>query len=216
MSDALTKDNAVDRLREIFPHGHPAFLPTTLREIQLHSDKNHDYAKGGSPLGNFERVSAILALYPKLQLSDMRVVALVYALKQVDAVLWGLSEGIEHKVEGLNDRLQDISVYSKIVMCMNLGLPTPERLPVVPVAAPPVQASPQSLLYGEWPWPGRSPLDPAEQDHEPRVPEQCGEVKPGELPVTCGRPKGHDGDHVAFLSDGNICGRWQQEPQAVS
>jgi hypothetical protein len=89
-----------------------------LRELELHSEKNHDYAKGGSPLGNFERVSSILALYPKLSLSDQRVVALVYALKQLDAVLWGLSEDIEHKVEGLTERLQDISVYSKIVMCM--------------------------------------------------------------------------------------------------
>jgi hypothetical protein len=64
-------------------------------------------------------VSAILALYPKLKLSDPRVVALVYALKQVDAVLWGLSEDIDHQVEGLDGRLQDIAVYAKIVMCMN-------------------------------------------------------------------------------------------------
>jgi hypothetical protein len=110
---------AAELLRAEFPHGHPSFLPITVREIELHSAKNHDYAKGGSPLGNFERVSAILALYPKLQLSDMRVVALVYALKQLDAVLWGLNSDIQHKVEGLNSRLQDISVYSKIVMCMN-------------------------------------------------------------------------------------------------
>jgi hypothetical protein len=58
-------------------------------------------------------------LYPNLKLSDRRVVALVYALKQLDAVLWGLNSNIEHKVEGLNSRLQDISVYSKIIMCMN-------------------------------------------------------------------------------------------------
>lgn len=118
----MTPDTVADDLRAIYPHGHPAFLPTTLREIQLHSDKNHDYAKGGKPTGNFDRVAAILGQYPKLKLSDPRVVALVYALKQLDAVLWGLSENITHKVEGLNDRLQDISVYSKIVMCMNQDL----------------------------------------------------------------------------------------------
>lgn len=112
-------NNIYGYLRENFPHGHPAFLPITLKEMQLHSDKNHDYAKGGHPLGNFSRVSSILALYPRLRVSDQRVVALVYALKQLDAVLWGLSEGIEHKVEGLNPRLQDISVYAKLVMCMN-------------------------------------------------------------------------------------------------
>lgn len=127
MSDRTTE--VEERLREVFPHGHPDFLPTTVREMQLHSDKNHDYAAGGSPLGNFERVSAILGLYPNLKLSDQRVVALVYALKQVDAVLWGLNQNIEHKVEGLNSRLQDISVYSKIVMCMNTEAARDKEIP---------------------------------------------------------------------------------------
>lgn len=108
----------IDALRTIFPHGHEDFLPTTVKELELHSLKNHDYAKGGSALGNFERVSAILALYPGLNLADKRVVALTYALKQLDAVLWGIAKGIAHKVEGLNERLQDIAVYAKIVMCM--------------------------------------------------------------------------------------------------
>lgn len=108
-----------DELRTLYPHGHPQFLPITLRELKLHSEKNHDYAKGGPPLGNFTRVAAMLEMYPRLSLSDPRVVALVYALKQLDAVLWGPSEQIEHKVEGLDARLQDISVYAKLVMCMN-------------------------------------------------------------------------------------------------
>lgn len=108
----------VDQLRQEYPYGHPAFLPITMEELQLHSDKNHDYAAGGSPLGNFERVSAILALYPNLKAGDRRVVALIYALKQIDAVLWGINSNIVAKVEGLKGRLQDISVYAKIVMCM--------------------------------------------------------------------------------------------------
>ncbi len=109
-----------EALRNEFPYGHPAFLPITVGELHLHSNKNHDYAAGGSPLGNFDRVANILSLYPNLRLSDRRIVALVYAMKQLDAVLWGLNSNIEHKVEGLNDRLQDISVYAKLVMCMNL------------------------------------------------------------------------------------------------
>lgn len=112
--------DVTDLLREFFPHGHPQFLPITLREMELHSVKNADYAGGGPALGNFDRVSAILALYPDLKLSDRRVVALVYALKQLDAVLWGINSNIVHKVEGLNARLQDISVYAKLVACMNL------------------------------------------------------------------------------------------------
>lgn len=120
-------DHVVETLRAEYPHGHPAFVPLTVAEVELHSEKNHDYAKGGKPTGNFDRVAIILSLYPHLKLSDPRVVALVYALKQVDAVLWGLSENIQHKVEGLNDRLRDISVYSKIVMCMNHELAEIDR-----------------------------------------------------------------------------------------
>lgn len=116
MSDP--KQTAIDALKVAFPHGHPQFLPTTVAELQLHSDKNHDYAAGGKPTGNFDRVAAILALYPGLKLSDPKVVALTYALKQLDAVLWGISNGIKQKVEGLKERLGDISVYSKIVMCI--------------------------------------------------------------------------------------------------
>jgi hypothetical protein len=114
----LSTTSPLDLLRKRYPHGHPNFLPTTLKEIELHNVKNHDYAAGGDPLGNFSRVSAILALYPGLDIADRRVVALVYALKQLDAVLWGLAKKITHKVEGLNARLQDISVYVKLVMCM--------------------------------------------------------------------------------------------------
>jgi hypothetical protein len=121
VSDAAYID-PMAAVKAAYPHGHPDFADVTLKELVLHSNKNHDYAAGGPALGNFERVSTILGLYPGLNLSDQRVVALVYALKQVDAVLWGLSENIVHKVEGLNDRLQDISVYAKLVQCMNRDL----------------------------------------------------------------------------------------------
>ena len=107
----------VAHLRRAYPYGHPDFLPLSLGEVVLHSNKNHDYAKGGPPLGNFDRVAAVLALYPNLKLSDPVVVMLVYLLKQLDAVLWGLSQGIHHKVEGILPRLRDISIYSKIAMC---------------------------------------------------------------------------------------------------
>ena len=107
----------IDQLRTEHPHGHPDFLQLCLDEVALHSNKNHDYAHGGPPLGNFERVAAILALYPNLKMSDPVAVMLTYALKQMDAVLWGLSNAITPKVEGLLPRLGDISVYSKIAMC---------------------------------------------------------------------------------------------------
>lgn len=112
-------DAAIAAIREIYPHGHPSFLPTTVREIELHSNKNHDYASGGDPMGNFNRVAAILGLYPDLKISDPRVVALTYMLKQLDAVLWGLNANITQKVEGIRDRMGDVSVYAKIVMCLD-------------------------------------------------------------------------------------------------
>lgn len=97
--------------------GHPFFYEQLKDEATLHAAKNHDYASGGPPLGNFVRVAAILAPY-KLDLGDPAVVALVYMLKQLDAVLWGLSQGLIHQVEGLHPRLTDISIYAKLVRCL--------------------------------------------------------------------------------------------------
>lgn len=106
-------------LRVVYPNGHKHYLPVVLKQLQLHSDKSGDYAAGGHVFGNFQRVAAILSNYPNLKLSDQRVVALVYALKQIDAVLWGINSNIQHKVEGLASRLDDIAVYTTIVQCMD-------------------------------------------------------------------------------------------------
>ena len=95
-------------------NGHPRFYQLLDEFSKLHSEKNHDYATGGDPLGNFMRVSTILGLYPGLRLSEPLVVALTYAMKQMDATLWMLSNGHEAEVEGIPDRLQDVSVYSAI------------------------------------------------------------------------------------------------------
>lgn len=108
-----------EALRVIYPNGHKQYLPVVLKQLQLHSDKSGDYAAGGHVFGNFQRVAAILSNYPNLKLSDQRVVALVYALKQIDAVLWGINSNITHKVEGLAPRLDDIAVYATIVQCMD-------------------------------------------------------------------------------------------------
>ena len=102
-------------IRHQFPHGHPAFTRRIVNEADLHSKKNFDYASGGNPLGNFLRVSKILQQYPGLQLSDPAVVAAVYMLKQLDAYFWIKSNKIETKSEGIQERLGDVSVYSKII-----------------------------------------------------------------------------------------------------
>lgn len=99
-------------------HGHPKFYEIIEELADLHSRKNHDYASGGDPLGNFRRVAKIFSMYPGLDLSDPTVVALAYAMKQVDATLWMLSNKHKAKVEGTKDRLQDIAVYSMISMIL--------------------------------------------------------------------------------------------------
>jgi len=106
-------------LREAFPHGHVDFNPMTLKEMKLHSEKNYDYAAGGDPLGNFNRVAAILGQYKGLSLSDPTVIAIVYAMKQIDACLWMLSQKREGKIEDVNSRLGDVSVYVKLAMILH-------------------------------------------------------------------------------------------------
>ena len=109
----MTK-RSLKELKELFPHGHPKFIDLTLDELALHNRKNKDYAQGGHPLGNFHRVSTILGLYPGLNLAKPIVVALVYMLKQLDAVLWMLCRGYEGEVEGVDARLADVYVYAKL------------------------------------------------------------------------------------------------------
>jgi hypothetical protein len=98
-------------------YGHPEFAPLLEEMKKLHSDKNHDYAGGGDPLGNFKRVSAFLAQYPDLNLGDPTVVMLVYAMKQLDAALWMLNTNKIAKVEGITPRLKDLLVYAGLAVC---------------------------------------------------------------------------------------------------
>lgn len=118
-ADPVTnRDWLREKVRDLFPNGHPDFIQRCIDEAELHNDKNHDYASGGRPLGNFERVAAILALYPGFPYDTPYGAAIVYAMKQLDAVLWGLAKNVEHKVEGFDPRCQDISVYFKLIPIM--------------------------------------------------------------------------------------------------
>jgi hypothetical protein len=86
-----------------------------VEEARIHSEKNHDYAGGGDPLGNFDRCGEILKLYPGLDFTDPAIVAAHWMLKQFDAYLWMKSQKTEAKAEGRASRLRDISIYSKII-----------------------------------------------------------------------------------------------------
>lgn len=113
----ISEEELTAALRKAHPHGHPEFIPLLVKMSKLHSDKNHDYASGGRPLGNFEREAALFKLYPGLDLGDPVVVALVNMMKQLDAALWGFSAGIKQKIEGPIERLSDVMVYAGIAIC---------------------------------------------------------------------------------------------------
>jgi hypothetical protein len=100
-------------------HGHPRFYELTKAEEILHSEKNKDYAQGGKPTGNFDRVSAILKLYPGFPFATPTGVALVYMLKQLDAALHLLAQHKEGEVENVGTRLGDISIYAKLARLMH-------------------------------------------------------------------------------------------------
>lgn len=104
---------ALTLLEGLYPHGHPDFISLCLEEMELHSKKNHDYAHGGDPLGNFYRVSDTLKSYG-INLPPSAV-AFVYMMKQVDAAGRMLGQGYEGSTEGLDGRLLDVSIYSKLI-----------------------------------------------------------------------------------------------------
>lgn len=95
-------------------YGHPLFTEMTMEELELHASKSKDYTKGGDPLGNFNRVSAIKKLYPGFPWDSPVGVALGYMLKQLDAAFWMISQGYEGEVEDVDTRLRDVHIYTKI------------------------------------------------------------------------------------------------------
>lgn len=100
-------------------HGHPMFYKI-LREIaELHSRKNKDYATMAEPWGNFERVAEIAKRYGLITAGNEREkVAIIYMLKQLDAVLKLVGSGQKGEVEGVPERLRDIAVYAPIIEIM--------------------------------------------------------------------------------------------------
>lgn len=100
-------------------YGHPTFYALLEQLGSLHSRKNHDYAKGGKPLGNFNRVAAMMQLYPGTDWSTPEMVAIVYMLKQFDAYMHMTAQGhISKTGEGKLERIRDICVYSGILFCI--------------------------------------------------------------------------------------------------
>ncbi len=97
--------------------GHPRFYELVKEITDLHDRKNTDYASGTKegPLGNFDRVSVIMKLYPGFDWDSPFGVAMVYMLKQLDAAFTLRSQKRESVTgEPVASRLRDVSVYSLI------------------------------------------------------------------------------------------------------
>jgi hypothetical protein len=86
---------------------------------RLHDAKNLDYAGGcrQGPLGNFDRVSSIVTMYPSSDAwGTPPGIALTYMLKQLDAALVMFTTAKQSVTgEGLRERLRDIATYAIIL-----------------------------------------------------------------------------------------------------
>jgi hypothetical protein len=110
----VNREEIEKQLKEMYPNGHPGFIKLAIDCMELHSQKNGDYAKGGDPLGNFDRVSRIMQIYPGIEWATKVGVALTYRLKQMDCYMNMLAQKYEGQVEGKGKRLEDQYVYAMI------------------------------------------------------------------------------------------------------
>lgn len=111
---------ASDALYLIAPNGHPDFNARMIEAARLHSRKNADYSGEEGPLGNFERVARVLEIYPIFSSpKHLRAkVAIMYILKQFDAVMNSLAEGRDLETESISGRIDDMAVYWPIIRIM--------------------------------------------------------------------------------------------------
>ena len=108
----LYKSNVIS-LEKKKRFGHPRFYEIIEELADLHDRKNRDYATPENPLSNFTRVAKMCKQWNLVTEGYEPVkVALIYALKQVDAALKLLGSGKKGGVEGIPDRLRDIAVYA--------------------------------------------------------------------------------------------------------
>lgn len=110
----MSKEENLEKIREMFPHGHPDFYRIMFDLMDLHNRKNHDYASDEKPLSNFDRVGELCDKYNvwAWEVPSSVKVAVIYKLKQFDAFMNLLQENKESLVEGVPERLGDIAVYS--------------------------------------------------------------------------------------------------------
>ena len=90
-------------------YGDPRFYELLAEIAQLHSDKNHDYARQSEPLSNFRRAAA-------LGVEPWR--GILVRMSDKWSRIEELSNGKNPKNESLRDSLLDNAVYS--LLCIVL------------------------------------------------------------------------------------------------
>lgn len=86
--------------------------------MELHDKKNRNYAGGGSPLGNFQRVASIMSNYPNIPHGNPASALVGMVLKQIDNVLWAMNTGRFYSEASIDEHLADIAVYMVILRCI--------------------------------------------------------------------------------------------------
>ena len=99
-------------------HGHPRFKEIVEEIVQLHSEKNRQYATKETPLGNFYRTGNIIKKMLKPGILPELASCLSFMSKQVDGVYEIVGEGKQNTIESLHDKLRDITVYSILAMIL--------------------------------------------------------------------------------------------------
>ena len=126
-------DENLERILEMFPHGHRDFYKIMFDLMDLHNRKNHDYASDENPLSNFDRVGELCDKYGiwEWECSSALKVAAVYMLKQFDAFMNLMQTNKSALVEGVPERLKDVAVYSVLEMILfDEQLPKPEYIEI--------------------------------------------------------------------------------------
>lgn len=99
-------------------YGHPKFKTIVEELLELHSEKNRQYATPDKPLANFYRTGRIIAKMLKPGIPPEIASCLSFMSKQIDGVYEIVGEGKENTIESLTDKLRDIAVYAVLMMIL--------------------------------------------------------------------------------------------------
>lgn len=118
MDVASTTHDQADHRTRAYPHDYGVDSTLdTLRGIEAQANKNPDDASGENLVGNVARITEILRLYPGFPTATPAGIALTFALKQIDAVLWRLAQNPHSDIGSADARLQVMHTGCTVLYC---------------------------------------------------------------------------------------------------